>query len=72
MSKDIVKFSGQVFSSESAKAWEDFLHGLKKRGLTDLLMITSDAYGWIIQAVGKVYPGVLVSVLPVPFFKKYP
>ena len=48
----------QVFSSESAKTWEDFLHGLKKRGLTGLLMVTSDAHGGIIQAVGKVYPEV--------------
>ena len=62
----------QVFSCESAKTWEDFLHGLKKRGVTDLLMITPDAHGGIIQAVGKVYPGILVSALPVPFFKKYP
>ena len=36
-----------VFSCESAKTWENILHGLKKRGLTELVMITSDEHARI-------------------------
>ena len=47
-----------VYANESAGTWEDFLRGLKERGLTGLLMITSDAHEGILNAIGKVYPTV--------------
>lgn len=47
-----------VYPNESAATWTDFLMGLKKRGLTGLLMITSDAHDGILSAIGKVFPTV--------------
>lgn len=47
-----------VYPKESNATWTDFLTGLKKRGLTGLLMITSDAHEGILNAVGKVFPTV--------------
>ena len=47
-----------VYANESRATWTDFLLGLKKRGLTGLLMITSDAHDGILNAIGKVYPTV--------------
>ena len=47
-----------VYQNESAATWTDFLMGLKKRGLTGLLMITSDAHDGILNAIGKVFPTV--------------
>lgn len=47
-----------VYQNESVATWTDFLMGLKKRGLTGLLMITSDAHDGILNAIGKVYPTV--------------
>lgn len=47
-----------VYANESNATWTDFLLGLKKRGLTGLLMITSDAHEGIQNAIGKVFPTV--------------
>ena len=47
-----------VYANESSATWTDFLLGLKKRGLTGLLMITSDAHDGILNAIGKVFPTV--------------
>ena len=47
-----------VYANESRATWTDFLLGLKKRGLTGLLMITSDAHDGILNAIGKVFPTV--------------
>ena len=47
-----------VYANESGATWTDFLMGLKRRGLTGLLMITSDAHEGILNAIGKVFPTV--------------
>ena len=47
-----------VYANESAATWTEFLMGLKKRGLTGVLMITSDAHEGILTAIGKVFPTV--------------
>ena len=47
-----------VYANESAATWTDFLTDLKKRGLTGVLMITSDAHEGILTAIGKVFPTV--------------
>lgn len=47
-----------VYANESSATWTDFLLGLKKRGLTGLLMVTSDAHDGILNAIGKVFPTV--------------
>lgn len=47
-----------VYANESSATWTDFLLSLKKRGLTGLLMIKSDAHEGILNAIGKVFPTV--------------
>ena len=47
-----------IYANESSATWTDFLLGLKKRGLTGLLMITSDAHDGILNAIAKVFPTV--------------
>ena len=47
-----------VCHAETKETWNAFFRGLKKRGLSGLLMITSDAHEGIIDAVTKQYPGV--------------
>ena len=47
-----------VYANESSATWTDFLLSLKKRGLTGLLMITSDAHEGILNAIGNVFPTV--------------
>lgn len=47
-----------IYANESSATWTDFLLSLKKRGLTGLLMITSDAHEGILNAIGKVFPTV--------------
>ena len=47
-----------VYANESSATWTDFLLSLKKRGLTGLLMIMSDAHEGILNAIGKVFPTV--------------
>ncbi len=47
-----------VYANESSATWTDFLKSLKKRGMTGVLMITSDAHEGILSAIGKVFPTV--------------
>ena len=47
-----------TYPEKSADIWKDFLRKLRKSGLTDLLMITSDAHKRIINAIGEIYPRV--------------
>lgn len=45
-----------VFDAEENYSWETFLSGLKKRGLTDVKMVISDAHKAIRKSVAAVYP----------------
>ena len=54
--REIIGFG--VYHNESKDTWNDFLNGLKKRGLKGLLMITSDAHEGIRDAMNKVFPNV--------------
>ena len=54
--REIISFG--VYHNESKDTWNDFLSGLKKRGLKGLLMITSDAHEGIRDAMNKVFPSV--------------
>ncbi len=45
-----------TYPTETIPTWTDFFLGLKKRGLTEVLMITSDAHEGILTAIGKVFP----------------
>ncbi len=47
-----------VYANESIATWTDFLMGLRKRGLTGALMVTSDSHEGILNAIGKVFPTV--------------
>ena len=47
-----------VYSKESKETWYSFLKSLKDRGLTGLLMITSDAHEGIRDAICRVFPDV--------------
>ena len=51
--REILSFD--TYPEESADTWKDFLRKLRKRGLTDLLMITSDARKGIIDATGEIF-----------------
>lgn len=53
---EIIGFA--VYSNESKETWCDFLSKLKKRGLKDVLVITSDAHEGIMYAINKVFPNV--------------
>ena len=48
----------EVYPAETKENWRDFLAGLQKRGLTDVLMITSDAHEGIKDAIAKRFPNV--------------
>ena len=54
--REIVGFG--VYDNESKDTWNDFVANLKKRGLSGLLMITSDAHEGIQDAIRKNYPEV--------------
>ena len=54
--REVIGFG--VYHNESKDTWNDFLNGLKKRGLKGLLMITSDAHEGIRNAMNKVFPNV--------------
>ena len=54
--REIVGFG--VYANESKDTWKDFLLGLQKRGLSGILMITSDAHEGIRYALSKVWPNV--------------
>lgn len=43
--------------SESREAWTAFLQGLRRRGMGEPLMVTSDANDGIRAALGDVFPG---------------
>ena len=47
-----------LYKNESRETWTDFLSHLKKRGLKEVLMITSDANEGIVHAMTKVFPQV--------------
>ena len=47
-----------AYPNESMNTWEDFLMTLKKRGLSGLMMITSDAHEGLVHAINKVFPDV--------------
>ena len=48
----------EVYDNESKETWLKFFTFLKKRGLTGVRMITSDAHQGIVNAVSKVFPEV--------------
>lgn len=54
--REILGFS--AYRNESKETWRDFLENLKKRGLCNIIMITSDAHEGIINAINKVFPSV--------------
>lgn len=54
--REIIGFD--VYDNESNDTWFMFLESLKKRGLSGLQMITSDAHPGIIYAISKTYPTV--------------
>ena len=54
--REIIGFG--VYRNESKETWNDFLKGLKARGLTGVRMITSDAHEGIIDAISKQFPDV--------------
>ena len=54
--REILDFG--VYANESISTWTEFLMGLKKRGITGVLMITSDAHEGILSAIGKIFPSV--------------
>lgn len=54
--REIIGFG--IYNKESKDTWNDFLKGLKARGLTGVRMITSDAHEGIIDAIRKQFPDV--------------
>lgn len=54
--REIIGFD--LYDNESNDAWFMFMESLKKRGLTGLKMITSDAHPGIIYAISKAFPSV--------------
>ena len=54
--REIIGFG--VYRNESKETWNDFLKGLKARGLIGVRMITSDAHEGIIDAISKQFPDV--------------
>ena len=47
-----------VYDSETKDSWNDFFASLRERGLSGVLMITSDAHEGIKNAIGRVFPEV--------------
>ena len=54
--REIVGFG--VYPNESRDTWKDFMLSLQKRGLSGMLMITSDAHEGLRYALSKVWPNV--------------
>ena len=52
--REIIGFG--VYPGEKDSCWEDFLQGIKARGLKGVEIFTSDARSGIIKAVSKVFP----------------
>ena len=45
-----------AYPNESKETWTDFLFSLKKRGLSGLMMVTSDGHDGILHDLNKVFP----------------
>ena len=43
--------------AESASSWKAFLRGLRRRGVSGVRCVTSDAHEGLVQAVAEVFPG---------------
>lgn len=54
--REIIGFG--VYPNESKETWKNFLLSLQKRGLSGLLLVTSDAHEGIRYALSQVYPNV--------------
>ena len=54
--REIIGFD--IYHKESKNTWNDFVKGLKARGLKGVRMITSDAHEGIIDAIRKQFPDV--------------
>lgn len=54
--REIIGF--ETYNNESKETWTHFLQQLKKRGLSGVLMITSDSHDGIIHAINQVFPDV--------------
>ncbi len=54
--REIIGFS--PYRNESKETWCDFLRNLKKRGLKDVLMFTSDAHEGMLYAINREFPEV--------------
>jgi len=54
--REVVGFD--IYQNETADTWSDFLKKLQKRGLSGILMITSDAHEGLRNALSKVFPNV--------------
>ena len=54
--REVIGFG--IYPNESSATWTDFLTRLRKRGLTGVLMITSDCHEGILNAIEKVFPSV--------------
>ncbi len=54
--REIIGFAS--YRNESKETWSDFLRTLKKRGLKDVLMFTSDAHEGMLYAITHEFPDV--------------
>ncbi len=54
--REIIGFA--PYRNESKETWADFLKSMKKRGLTGVLMITSDAHEGMLRAIKQEFPDV--------------
>ena len=52
--REILGFA--VYKNESLETWQSFLKSLKERGLSGILIATSDAHEGLKQALNKVFP----------------
>jgi len=48
----------ETYPTETKENWRDFFLKLQKRGLSDVILITSDAHEGIIDAIAKQFPNV--------------
>ena len=53
--REVIGFD--VYDDESNATWSSFIQSLKLRGLSDVLMYTSDAHSSICYAMGSEFPG---------------
>ena len=54
--REIIGF--KIYDNESTRIWREFLQSLRKRGLTGVVMITSDAHEGLRHALSEVFPDV--------------